>query len=328
MAGRARGRRKRASDTLTDADVEGIYELLLRSRDPSSATLREAGWSQQAVDDAIELLRGRELIDDDGSRLEVHPPDVALPAYATSLERRAREIRGRLEAAQRTYAAARVDDAAHTERVRVLRGFDEITEVAVALERRIRQSLDVTLAGGPRLELVVAGVHEAIANDGTHDPVERRVILSSSAIGSDDVDADFASRQQLGYDIRTTGSLPFNVLIADREQAIVDTTNVDPQGKGSLLVSDPVLVRLLCTWFDAVHRGATPLAAGADASGLDARDTRIFTLMAAGLTDASIARRLGVSTRTVERRTRRLMEHVDATTRFQAGVKAARAGLI
>jgi DNA-binding NarL/FixJ family response regulator len=87
-------------------------------------------------------------------------------------------------------------------------------------------------------------------------------------------------------------------------------------------------VEWLRAWFDAAHRAATPLAASHDASGLDERDTRIFTLMAAGLTDAAIGRRLGVSTRTVERRTRRLMDHVDATTRFQAGVKAVRDGLI
>lgn len=321
--------RRRLTDTLANADADQIYALLLRSREPSRDVLREAGWSDEVIEEALALLHWRELITADGPTLEVHPPDVAMPTYAANLELQARSIRAQLDAAQRAYASARADEATqNSDGVRVLRGLDEITEVAIAVESRIRHSLDVTLAGGPRLELVVAGVHEVIENDGTHDPIERRVILSSSAIGSDDVDADFASRQQVGYDIRTAGSLPFNILIADRERAIIDTTNVHPDGKGSLLVTDPVLITLMCTWFDGIHRHATPLAAGADASGLNARDTRIFTLMAAGLTDAAIARRLGVSTRTVERRTSRLMEHVDAATRFQAGVKAARAGLI
>jgi len=54
----------------------------------------------------------------------------------------------------------------------------------------------------------------------------------------------------------------------------------------------------------------------------------ILALLAAGSSDASIARQLGISSRTVERHVRRAMDSVGATTRFQAGVEAARQGLI
>lgn len=63
-------------------------------------------------------------------------------------------------------------------------------------------------------------------------------------------------------------------------------------------------------------------------SSTSGRDRLILTLLAAGTSDALIARQAKVSQRTVERRIRALMDRLDATTPFQAGVKAAKAGLI
>jgi DNA-binding NarL/FixJ family response regulator len=41
-----------------------------------------------------------------------------------------------------------------------------------------------------------------------------------------------------------------------------------------------------------------------------------------------VARQLGISQRTVERDIRKMMDDLNATTRFQAGVQAARRGLV
>ena len=51
-------------------------------------------------------------------------------------------------------------------------------------------------------------------------------------------------------------------------------------------------------------------------------------IVASGAPDATIARQTGVSQRTVERRVRALMDQLGASTRFQAGVHAARRGLL
>lgn len=48
----------------------------------------------------------------------------------------------------------------------------------------------------------------------------------------------------------------------------------------------------------------------------------ILSLMSAGLTDDAIARRLGVSSRTVARRVGSLMAALNINTRFQLGIKA------
>lgn len=64
----------------------------------------------------------------------------------------------------------------------------------------------------------------------------------------------------------------------------------------------------------------------ASPSGLAADDSELLELLASGLTDAAIGRRLGVSYRTVQRRVRTLMMRLEAATRFQAGSRAVHRG--
>jgi DNA-binding NarL/FixJ family response regulator len=54
----------------------------------------------------------------------------------------------------------------------------------------------------------------------------------------------------------------------------------------------------------------------------------ILALIGAGLTDEVIAARLGISVRSLRRRSQRLMYEVGADNRFQLGVEAARRGWV
>lgn len=58
-----------------------------------------------------------------------------------------------------------------------------------------------------------------------------------------------------------------------------------------------------------------------------ARSRRVIELLAEGLTDEAVARRLGVSVRTVRTDTAATMARFAASSRFQAGVRAAQLGL-
>lgn len=55
-------------------------------------------------------------------------------------------------------------------------------------------------------------------------------------------------------------------------------------------------------------------------------DDEIIRLLAAGFTDETIARRLGLGMSTVQRHVRRIMDSLGARSRFQAGVQAVRLG--
>jgi DNA-binding CsgD family transcriptional regulator len=93
-------------------------------------------------------------------------------------------------------------------------------------------------------------------------------------------------------------------------------------------VRQRALVTVLTMWFELLWSRAAPVPQ------LDlgeARpDLRQFLLeqLVAGYTDEVIARRLGISLRTVRRRIASLMEDLGVDTRFQAGVEASRRGWI
>ena len=59
-----------------------------------------------------------------------------------------------------------------------------------------------------------------------------------------------------------------------------------------------------------------------------APDTEVLALLAAGMKDDAIARQLGLSPRTVQRRVQVLCERLGARTRFHAGFLAAQHDLL
>lgn len=95
---------------------------------------------------------------------------------------------------------------------------------------------------------------------------------------------------------------------------------------GTLVVRAPALVALVRELFEQYWDRAVPLAA--EPVEQDADDDAVLELLQLGLKDESIARQLGVSLRTVRRRIAALMDELGASTRFQAGVEAARSGLL
>jgi DNA-binding CsgD family transcriptional regulator len=82
--------------------------------------------------------------------------------------------------------------------------------------------------------------------------------------------------------------------------------------------------------FDEYWARATPLPGREDVSDTDELgDVRVvLELLQLGMKDETIARQLGVSLRTVRRRIAALMDDLGVATRFQAGLEAARRGLI
>ncbi|MHA3705265.1 LuxR family transcriptional regulator, partial [Jatrophihabitans sp. YIM 134969] len=59
-----------------------------------------------------------------------------------------------------------------------------------------------------------------------------------------------------------------------------------------------------------------------------AGEQALLTLIGAGLKDEVIARQLGISARTLRRRSQELLAELGAANRFQAGAEAARRGWI
>jgi ATP/maltotriose-dependent transcriptional regulator MalT len=88
-----------------------------------------------------------------------------------------------------------------------------------------------------------------------------------------------------------------------------------------------ILARRLRELGERVPRGPRPRTS-ANPAGLTARELEVLELLAEGLRNAEIAERLVVSPRTVDHHVSAILRKLDVRTRGEAGVQAARRGLI
>ncbi|MEJ5913645.1 hypothetical protein [Pseudokineococcus sp. 1T1Z-3] len=139
-----------------------------------------------------------------------------------------------------------------------------------------------------------------------------------------------------GERARVLPDLPVKMVIADRRAAMV-SLSLEPDRVDTLVTHDSPLVGVLVDVFLAAWERAAPLGSGvatepggAPAESRDGgpspEDRAILALVAAGMTDESVARQLGLSVRSLRRRTHRLMAEHSVDNRFQLGLLCARRG--
>lgn len=137
--------------------------------------------------------------------------------------------------------------------------------------------------------------------------------------------ADIEAREE----VRVVPELPVKLVLVDRRVGLIPLELHKPDSPALLVRPSPLLeaLRLLYEqiWDRAVpmsfahESGPAPVAR----SELPAAADELVRLLAAGLNDKVIARDLGVSVRTLERRIAGVMDDFDARTRFQMGWLAA-----
>ncbi len=178
-------------------------------------------------------------------------------------------------------------------------------------------------AASREIWLLGSGKRFTVTTHGTSVPC--RIIVHRSSLGCPDRLAELRRRARRGETIRVVADLPSEMVIVDRAVALLPLTAC-PSSE-VLLVRGPVLVATLVAAYETWWQGAVPLAA-LDSSGRGPGDPRLMILLAAGLTDKSIARQLGIGQRTVQRQVRALLEGLRSQTRFQAGLRVGRLRLL
>ncbi|WP_316527996.1 hypothetical protein [Kitasatospora brasiliensis] len=134
-----------------------------------------------------------------------------------------------------------------------------------------------------------------------------------------------------GARFRTSDQLINGLVAYDREVALIPHRSAPDQEPGAAIVREASVVGYLCEVFDYLWNTATPISPGAGESDADAGirlKHSIIRLMAQGHKDEIVARRLGMSVRNCRRYIAEFMEELGATSRFQAGVNAARSCLL
>jgi len=310
---------------------ERLYRALLASSPQSLTDLADAvGVPAGLLRHPLERLRSVGFVTplDEGVDLFVPvPPDLALHLVVSREELKLRrnldelsKLRGSVPRLSRelvgTIPESRDDVVNLVEGAPLVR--QKMADVALLARSQVR-----------RLEPVP--LHDEDLE--TQADVTQRAIYERSALDDHDQLQRIQLRQLRGESVRLLPKPPMRIVVADDDLAFVTLEDSDDRVRGVLLHPSPLLTGVL-SLFDLLWERAIPLDdAGAAASGeagwrISEDDAALLRLLAAGLKDQAIARHLGIGLRTVVRRIGNLSRALDAETRFQAGLQAARRGLL
>jgi DNA-binding CsgD family transcriptional regulator/sugar-specific transcriptional regulator TrmB len=157
----------------------------------------------------------------------------------------------------------------------------------------------------------------------------RSIYLQSMTVSKQGL--EFASfMYKRGNEVRVTPTLPMRLLIIDREIAVMPL-NPDAESAGAVIHRSPSVLSMAMALFDSYWSRATELFAPEDRednSPLTPHEAEVLRLLAGGAKDEQVARLLGISLRTARRITANLSERLDATSRFELGVAAAKRGWV
>ncbi|MFE4970550.1 LuxR C-terminal-related transcriptional regulator [Kitasatospora sp. NPDC056651] len=131
-----------------------------------------------------------------------------------------------------------------------------------------------------------------------------------------------------GGEVRTSPTIPPRMVVVDRAQALVPIDPADNR-MGALHVTEPGILAALLDLFEQAWTTAVPLGATHPEdprTGLSPTERELLRLLGSGLTDEAAGQRLGISSRTVGRHMASIMERLSASSRFEAGIKAAHRG--
>ncbi|MFT4081957.1 MAG: LuxR C-terminal-related transcriptional regulator [Nocardioides sp.] len=133
-----------------------------------------------------------------------------------------------------------------------------------------------------------------------------------------------AARVEAGEEIRLLPDVPSRLLVIGESCGVLPEP-LGHAGTPRLVVRQRGIVEALALLFDLLWAGGTRLE---ELDNDRAETTRALLVeqLATGAADEQIARRLGVSLRTVRRRVADLMVELGVESRFQAGVEAVRRG--
>jgi DNA-binding CsgD family transcriptional regulator/predicted transcriptional regulator len=286
---------------------------------------------ETALDRLAELSLVRPSFEEDGT-LRPISPEVGFEAFLAKQQEELNSKQQRLDQS-RVAVAKLIAESAHHRRhndsdVERLEGIDAIRDRLAEFTRGVEHDVSALAPDGPQTD---ANIRAARPLD--EELLGRGVLLRTLYLDSiRNHPVTMAYAQWLvdrGGLVRTAPSLPVRMILVDRIAAIVPIDE-ENSGQSAIVLHNSGVLAALCALFDHTWREATPLGGAAGEvdgdAGLSKQEREVLRLLAIGLTDQAVAKRLGVSVRTSSRITAMLMERLDARSRFQAGVRASELG--
>lgn len=329
---------------------EAVYSALLPRPSASAQDLaRQAGLDQA---DTVRILRelvARGLVlvtsgtdreatasvrggsDGPAARYRPAPPSVALAPLLVEQ----RNALHRAETAVSVLTEQYRSTAAHSAGsvVEVVVGVEQVAHRFHQLQRGAQWEL-LTFLTGPPLAVPPEDT-DASESDALDRGVDFRVVATKDYLDGHEAAQDIRAALAAGLELRLVETLPLKLVVADRERAMVPLDVADSgEEPSAVVVHRSGLLTALVHLFEQEWAGARPLYNTPTEVRVRTETEQwptvgeldVLALLLAGVSDRRAASQLGLSVRTVERRTRRLMDLAKADSRLQLGWHAARAG--
>jgi DNA-binding CsgD family transcriptional regulator/DNA-binding MarR family transcriptional regulator len=315
---------------------ESLYTVLIHN--PRSTVAELAAYasmsSQQATRDLQNLVRkglANRLPGKQGRYIAV-APDLAIEPLLARQEDELRQARlASSDLMKAFHEASRQDHPA------------ELVEIITG-ESNIRSRTD-QLPDAARCQVrgfdrppYVQSLEDTVAHEANRirEGVSYRVVYSAQAVmWPGRLEGDIHDAVASGEQARVRPDLPTKLWIVDDMLAMIPIKTRPDSIDASFIVRPCDLLDSLIALFEAEWERAIPLRSflGDDPQGNssgqpDETTSAILSCLAAGLTDEGIARALGCSLRTAQRHIRRLMQDLNVTSRFQAGMAARQQGWV
>ncbi|GAA3788125.1 helix-turn-helix domain-containing protein [Streptomyces chiangmaiensis] len=257
------------------------------------------------------------------------PPGVALGALLAQQRHELEKAELAAALLAEEYRAAAAEPAVH-DLVEVVSGAAGVGQRFLQLQLGAIEEVCALVTGNP---VAVSGTENDAEEQAAGRGVRYRVVVERAVLDRPDGITELTAALGRDEQVRVVDTVPTKLLVADRSLAMVPLTSRTAE-PAALVVHASGLLELLSGLFESVWREALPLRLGVSGvmeqapDGPDSTDLEVLSLLLAGLTDASVAKQLGLGLRTVQRRVKRLMELTGVTTRLQLGWHAYERGWV
>ncbi|MFD0783980.1 LuxR C-terminal-related transcriptional regulator [Micromonospora azadirachtae] len=313
------------------AGAERVYRAMLDHPESGVDELTQLlGCSERELRDGLDALAELSLVRATRQGIRATRPQAGLMTLLARAEAEVVARQQQIEATRATIAAlaASYEDRDDREQILRLEGLDAVRERLTELAHLARSECLSFSTGGAQPTHAIAA--EKPLNQLA---IERGVSIRNvyqDSFRNDPATLEYARWMAgIGGLSRTVPTLPMRLVIVDREIALVP---IDPDNSaaGAMELRGPGIVLGLCALFERVWESGTPFGdmPTRDDNNLLPQERELLRLLAEGHTDESAARRLAVSVRSVQRLMTAITERLDASSRFQAGVTAARRGWV
>ena len=316
-----------------DRHTLAVYRAVLLHRDTNTSALaKRLQMPQEQIRACIATLAELSLLTpswESPGQLRAVRPEIGLEVYLQREQQQLAEHQSRLEQSRAALASLAAEYASQGQAGTLgdseeLCGIDEIRTRLESLARTCRRE-SLTLHPDASLPEISVQASRPLNQQALERGARFRTIYLESAVRDRTTREHTKWMAEQGTEIRISPTLPMRLLIVDGETAVMAGPRAQERPTALVLHSIPV-VQAMRALFESYWQHATPIGRPPAPSnhGLTAQERELLRLLGSGLTDEAAARALGIGVRSERRIVAELMERLNSSSRFEAGVKAAR----